>query len=91
MEKSSELGKDILETLGFKILNNGEELATGKTKSADFLVNFNDKNLLVEVKLKEPDSNEHKHREEKLSAGEIYESNDYNHTNSALTTNYEKC
>lgn len=85
MEKSSKLGKDILETLGFKILNNGEELATGETKTADFLVKLENENFLVEVKLKEADD-ENKSREEKLSNGEVYISNGYNHTNSMLTT-----
>lgn len=86
MEKSSKLGKDILETLGFKILNNGEELATGETKTADFLVKLENENFLVEVKLKEADDDENKSREEKLSNGEVYISNGYNHTNSMLTT-----
>ena len=86
MEKSSKLGKDILETLGFEILNNGEELATGETKTADFLVKLENENFLVEVKLKEADDDENKSREEKLSNGEVYISNGYNHTNSMLTT-----
>ncbi|MBS9340235.1 hypothetical protein [Neisseria elongata] len=86
MEKSSKLGKDILETLGFKISNNGEELATGETKTADFLVKLENENFLVEVKLKEADDDENKSREEKLSNGEVYISNGYNHTNSMLTT-----
>lgn len=86
MEKSSKLGKDILETLGFEILNNGEELTTGETKTADFLVKLENENFLVEVKLKEADDDENKGREEKLSNGEIYISNGYNYTNSMLTT-----
>ena len=84
MEKSSKLGKDILKTLGFKILNDEEELTTGEKQTADFLVNLENENFLVEVKLKEADDDEDKSREDKLSNGEIYISRSYNHTASVL-------
>lgn len=86
MTHSSRFGKLILECFGFSILNNGKELDVGKAKSADFLVSYKDTISIVEVKLKISDKGKIKERNEILSKGQVYESDEYKHTNEAIHT-----
>ncbi len=97
MDISSQLGIHILKTLGFEFPQGEVELSdlvanniSQQDKSADFFVHYKGNsqplNVLVEVKLKEPDSQIYTKREKILKSGEIYESKPYANRDSKLET-----